>query len=433
MAARMGRRLLERAFGVRPDEAGACLLAWAWFFLILGAYYLLRPVRDMLGLRGGSANLPDLYTGTAIGSLILAPFFSTLVRRAPARWLVPLTHGALVLMLSGFAVSFLTLGEDSRLLAGYGFYIWLSVINLLLVSMLWATLSAGFALDASKRLFPFVGVGGTLGAICGAWASGALAGVAPPGVMMALGAGGIALATIPAWLFVRLRVRARPAEGRRTNALADAAAGAALTARSPYLSGFSLYLLLFTAGSTLLYFAQARIVETAAADDAGRVRIFASIDVWTNLATLAMQLFVSSRIIRRIGVGWTLAIVPAVGVIGFAALLSSPTVAVATVFQAARRAANFALSRPARETLFTVVSHDERYAAKTFADTFVYRTGDVITARLAAPLVSAGAIGSLSVAGGIVSVGMGGVGVLLGRMQALRAARQAGAAQASDS
>lgn len=428
----MPGNLLERIFRVRPQEAGACLVAWAWFFLILGAYYMLRPVRDMLGLRGGSANLPDLYTGTAIGSLLLAPFFSTLVRRAPARLLVPITHGAIVLMLLGFAGAFLTIADPAaRLWAGYAFYVWLSVINLLLVSMLWATLSAGFSLEQSKRVFAFIGVGGTLGAICGAWASGQLARSTPPGVMMALGALGVALATAPAWVFARRHAARRPEHRRDTSALADAAAGAALTARCPYLSGFSLYLLLFTAGSTLLYFAQARIVETAATQDAERTRIFASIDVWTNVATLAMQLFVSARIIRRLGVGPTLAIVPVVGVIGFAALLSSPTVAIATVFNAARRAANFALSRPARETLFTVVSHDERYAAKTFADTFVYRTGDVLTARLAAPLVTSGAIGALSAAGAGVSVAMAGVGLLLGRMQRQRAARQAGAEHAS--
>jgi AAA family ATP:ADP antiporter len=203
-------------------------------------------------------------------------------------------------------------------------------------------------------------------------------------------------------------------------------AGLTHVLRSPYLLGIALFMLLYTVSSTFLYFQQAEIINANFIDTDRRTAVFASIDLAVNTLTLLTQAFLTGRIMRWLGVGATLALLPAVSVAGFLTLGFAPVIAAFVVFQVMRRASNFALARPTREVLYTVVAREDRFKAKSFLDTFVYRGGDQVGAWSYAGLSAAG----LGVAGvSFVAVPLCGIWLLvalwLGRRQErMRAAQQ---------
>jgi AAA family ATP:ADP antiporter len=197
--------------------------------------------------------------------------------------------------------------------------------------------------------------------------------------------------------------------------------------RSPYLIGICLYMLLYTLGSTFLYFQQADIVDRAFQDRESRTALFAQIDLWVNIVTVAVQVFLTGRIMALLGVAATLTIVPAISVIGFLGLGLAPSIAMLVVFQVARRGGNYALARPSREVLYTVVSREDKFKAKSFIDTVIYRLGDQVGA-WADPLLKAlglGMTGIALVAAPIAGIWLG-VGYWLGRRQAVMATAASG-------
>jgi AAA family ATP:ADP antiporter len=176
-------------------------------------------------------------------------------------------------------------------------------------------------------------------------------------------------------------LRERPrAESERTPIGGGVFAGLTHAFKSPYLINLSVYMLLFSVTSTLLYFQQLEIARQSFADRGARTAFFARIDLWVNILTLIAQLSLTARILRAIGVALTLAILPVLSTLGFGALAMAPTIAVVVVYQVLRRAGNFAFARPAREVLFTVVLREDKYKAKSFIDTVIYRTGDQVGA-----------------------------------------------------
>jgi AAA family ATP:ADP antiporter len=194
--------------------------------------------------------------------------------------------------------------------------------------------------------------------------------------------------------------------------------GLQLVLRSPYLGGIALFLFFYSSSSTIVYFMQAEVVAAAETARNARIERFADIDLWVNISAVVMQLFVTARIMTRLGVAVALVILPLLTAIGFATLGAAPTMAVLIVFQVARRSVNYAVMRPARETLFTVLSTAEKYKAKSFLDTFVYRGGDAISAKIF-DLMRAAGLGLTAIAGIAVPVALvwGSVGIYLGRKQ----------------
>ena len=251
------------------------------------------------------------------------------------------------------------------------------------VSVFWAFMAAVFGTEQGKRLFGFIGVGGTLGAILGGTLTAALAAVVGQANLLLAS---VALIELGVWCVYALGRLARerrlePGEHAGEEVLGGGAlAGVSRALRSPYLLGICLYMLLFTIGSTFLYFQQAEIVERGIVDRDARTAFFARIDVLVNVLTVVVQAGLTGRLLKWLGIGLTLALLPAVSVAGFLGLALLPALGLVAVFQVLRRAGNFAVARPTREVLFTAVPREDKYKAKSFIDTFVYRAGDQVGA-----------------------------------------------------
>jgi AAA family ATP:ADP antiporter len=416
-------------FNLRPGELRVFLLSATTFFCVLSSYYVLRPIREAVGLEGGVDNLFWFYLGTLTGTLLLSPLFAWLVSRYPRRVFVPLAYRFLLLNLALFWLLFTFLPEGRRLGLIAVFFIWVSVFNVFIVSVFWALMADLFRSEQGKRLFGFIGVGGTLGGIVGAAITANLAGLVGPinlfFVSMVLleaacrAVRGLTRASKGAFA-VEPAAGSPPESGPEPAPAGPRAAlqGITLVLRSSYLGGICLYIFLFTISSTFVYFTQARIVEASLADRVSRTEFFGTIDLWVNVATLAVQLFLTGRILPALGVGLTLGILPLVTGLGFTALGLAPSLVAVALFQVVRRSTNYSLARPAREVLYTVVSREEKYKAKNFIDTFVYRGGDAVGA-VAQRLLHAHSPGTGSVA--LLMVPLAAlwlvVGLLLGRRQ----------------
>lgn len=379
--------IFKRLVDVRDEEVAALLWSCAYFFFILSSYYLLRPMRETAGVAGGVENLPWLFTGTLIGMLLAHPLFTAAVARWPRRVFVPVTYRFFMLNLVVFYVLFRTMPEWDVWI-GRIFFIWLSVFNLFVVSVFWSFMTDTWAEAQGKRLFGFIALGGTLGAITGSFFPAFLAERLGPLNLLLVG---IVFLELAVTVVRRLsRVSERFAEGR-----GPAAQGAKLdeqviggtvldgvreALRSPYLLGIAIYMLLYTTASTVLYFQQAEVVGAAFTDRASRTAVFGRIDLAVNVLTIVTQAFLTGRILRWLGLGLSLAVLPIATIIGFTWLGFAPTLAVVIGFQVIRRASNFAVARPAREVLYTVLPREDKYKAKNFIDTAVYRLGDQVSA-----------------------------------------------------
>lgn len=377
-----------------------------------------------MGIERGWEKLPWLMTGTLLAMLVANPAFSALVSRFPRRRFIPLTYRFFALNLLVFYALFKLLPGHGGVNLGYAFYIWLSVFNLFVVSVFWGFMADMFTTEQGKRLFGAIAIGGTLGAMAGAFATRQLSlGIPLPGeyILKPDTPTLLLISILPLELSVRcvgklvrifgihataprmpptvcsrcgyslaglpavagtvqcpecgVRSAPVPASPEPSRGMF---AGLALIARSPYLLLICLYMLVFTTASTFLYIEQGRIIEATFTDRAERVAAFANIDLYANILTLVAQTFLTARIIRGFGLGGTLAILPALTLVGFLVLWVNPTLAVLTVFQVVRRGVHYAVDRPAREVLFTGLGPDEKYKSKSFIDTFVYRAGDML-------------------------------------------------------
>jgi AAA family ATP:ADP antiporter len=373
---------LQVLLSVRRDERAPLALSALFFFLVMAGYFILRPIRDQMGVAGGVENLPWLFTGTLVAMLIVNPLFALLVSRWPRPRFVAFSYRALMVCLLGFYLALITLPETRTIWVGRAFFIWVSVFNLFAVSVFWAVMADVYRGEQSRRLYGVIAAGGTLGALVG--------GVLTSTLVAAIGAEALLLVSLltlelalRCMYAIQRRVGARGGEPR--SAAPEVIGGSAidgfrLAARSPYLLGLCGYMLLYTIGSTFLYFLQAQIVDATIDGRAAQTAYFAGVDIWVNSLTLALQVFLTGRLMRRVGVGLTLSILPVISIVGFLGLGLMPVLVAVVVFTVARRVTNFALSRPAREALFVPLSRGEKYKAKNLIDTVVYRLGDQIGA-----------------------------------------------------
>lgn len=385
--------ILRRFVDVREDEAQAVLWSAAYFFLVLSAYYVIRPLRDQMGVAGGVRNLHWLFTGTLVGMALFHPLYAALVTRLPRRRFIAFTSRFFMANLAIFWIIGLRVEGESLVWLGRLFFIWVSVFNLFVVSVFWSFMVDLYRNDQAKRLFGFIAVGGTLGAVAGASLPATLATHVEPIHLIGISIVLLEMAAQSAGRLCRLsegwgesahRLNQESIGGRLLDGIS-----AVLSSR--YLLGICLFMLLYTVTATILYFNQAAIVDRVFVDDAGRqTAFFARIDLAVNVLTLVLQVFATGRILRWLGVAVALAVLPALCLIGFVGLGVAPTVAMLAAFQILRRASNYGVTRPAREVLYTVVKRDRKYKAKNFIDTFIYRAGDQIGAWTSAAMGWAG-------------------------------------------
>lgn len=417
-------RALHTLVPVRASEAAAAGWSAAYFFCLLFGYYLLRPIRETFGIKDGPDDLPWLWTATTVTMLAASPIFAWLVSRMPRRRFIPLTYRFFATNLLAFYAALLALPEH-HLNIGYVFYVWLSVFNLFSTSLFWGFMSDLWTSEQSRRLFGAIAVGGTIGAICG---SAVVSSIPKPGDAGAFNTAHfipLSVVLLEAAVFcVRRLVAAfglahsapaatsaldRPARPEPSPAVWR---GFALIARSPYLVAMALYMLLFTVANTFLYFEQSRAVHATFHDDASRTTAFARIDLAVNVLTLVTQLFITGHIVRTLGVVVGLAVVPLVTIAGFTAIALAPDLGwplflTVAVVQVSRRSMSFAIDRPSREMLYTPLGPDEKYKAKSFIDTFVYRAGDLLGIWTRSALTGLSWSNLVAVGVGAISLGLG--------------------------
>ncbi|HEY3303624.1 MAG TPA: MFS transporter [Candidatus Binatia bacterium] len=376
-------RLLRRLIDVRPEETRALAWSWLYIFSILCSYYVIRPIRDEMGVAGGVENLPWLFTGTLVGMIAVNPPFAALVRKLTRARFISVAYRFFLANLLLFFFLLQVATPELNIWIGRVFFIWTSVFNLFVVSIFWALMVDVFTSEQGKRLFGFIAAGATLGGIVGSSLTAGLAEQVGPVYLLLVSAGLLEIAVFS------VRRLSRHSEALRSSPSVESGeapvggnilSGVTHALRSPYLLNISVYMLLYAITSTFLYFEQAAVVGQSFADRVTRTAFFAKIDLAVNVLTLGTQFFFTERIIRALGTALTLTLLPGLSAVGFAALGVAPTVAIVVAFQVLRRAGNFAVARPAREVLFTVVPREDKYKAKSFIDTVVYRSGDQLGA-----------------------------------------------------
>ncbi|MFL5312683.1 MAG: NTP/NDP exchange transporter [Myxococcales bacterium] len=385
--------VFARMIHARPDELKAVLLAFAYFFFLLSSYYILRPLRDEMGVAGGVQKLPWLFTGTFVAMLVAVPAFSALGARLPRHRFIPLSYRFFTANILVFWALFAT--GRFPVGAARAFFIWTSVYNLFVVSVFWSFMADIFRHEQGARLFGFIAAGGSAGALAGPLLTTSL--VKPLGTTHLLLVSAVLLeASVQCVLALhRWSLAAHPgnaperAEAQRPLG-GDFLSGIRAVFRSPLLLGICAYVLLLTATTTLLYFEQAQIVLRSSGDPRVRTALFARIDLVVNVLTLLLQGFVTGRLIRTFGLRAGLGLLPVLTVLGFVALALAPTFLVLTLVQGIRRAAHFSIDRPAREILFIDVDREQKYKSKNFIDTVVYRGGDAVTAWISSALSALG-------------------------------------------
>lgn len=415
-----------RWLDLRPREIPAALWAFAYFFCLLSSYYLLRPLRDEMGIQGGVRNLQWVFTATFFVMLAATAIFGWASGRYTRRQLVPRVYFLFAASLLAFF--FLFEGDLARAWAARAFFVWVSVFNLFVVSVFWSFMADIFNSRQARRIFPVVAAGGSAGALVGPGLATAFSTLIRPDFLLLPSATLLGAAIV--CVYGVLRCAGAPGhnpEDDRPALRGGALSGIASVLRSPYLLGICGFMLLFTTLATFLYFEQARIVQAASGDPTRRTALFAAMDLATNSISLLAQLFLAGRFLARFGLVPALMILPAFVALGFLLLGAYPILGVLVTFQVLRRAGNFAFTRPAREVLFTVVSREDKYKAKNVIDTVIYRGGDALSAWTFAALNAAGlGIAAIALLGAPIAVLWMALGAYLGRWQERLASRPPG-------
>ena len=373
-------KIQKNAFGVRPGEMRALWLGFLFHFAILAGYYVIRPIRDEIGA-ANAENLPWMFTATLLTMLAANALFSAIVARMSRRRFIPLAYRFFILNLVIFFVLMRALPGERAKWIGPCFFVWVSVFNLFATSVFWAFMNDLFTTEQGKRLFGFIAVGGSLGEILGGTITISLVNRVSTGVLVLICA---AMLEVAAQCVRFFPSQINPQASRDPNAEKPVGGtiweGVTHICRSPYLFALMLFIVFYTVTSTWAYFQQSELTKAGFADRAARTAFLANLDRWVNTATLIMQIFVTGRLMKYLGVTVTLVAMPALSLFGFAAIGYQPVLSTLAFFQVARRAAAFAFMRPAREVLFTVLRREDKYKAKSFMDTFGYRCGDQIGA-----------------------------------------------------
>lgn len=394
------------------QERRCAWVSFAYFFFLLAGYYVLRPVRDEMAMQLGRPVLQELLSAVFLTMLLLVPVFGWLTRRFERRQLLPWIYGFFVLNLVMFFALMVGQGTQHPWVARV-FFVWVSVFNLFAVSVFWSFMADIYSTAQAKRLYGFIAAGGTSGALAGPLLTASLVGVVGAKGLMLVSA---ALLVLAIAMLVRLRQWAgHPPEASRASGPAAEMQGSVWSGivdvlRTPRLLGICLYLLAFALLSTFLYFQQIELVPSVIPDPTARTRLLAQVDLVVNLLTLLIQWFAFDKLIKKLGVPGMLACMPVVSIVGFAALALSPMLVTLLVFGVVRRAGEYAISKPSRETLFNILTPEQKYRAKNVIDTLVHRFGDVSSGWLYTGLKAMGlsmtAISWLAVPVGVVWLGV---------------------------
>jgi AAA family ATP:ADP antiporter len=415
------RRWIEWAVPATPQERAAAFWSFAYFFALLAGYYVLRPLRDQMGIAGGVKALPWLFTATFVTLLVSQPVYGALVAKLPRHLFIAIVYHFFVANLVLFWL-LLMLGIAPVIVARV-FFVWVSVFSLFAVAVFWSFMADLFTAEQGKRLFGFIGAGGTAGGLLGPMITIGLSVPLGPVNLLIVAAVLLELAVLCVYRLDRAAMGSsgvRP-EPRRVGGSAFAALPELF--RSPYLLGVAGWVSLLSFCATITYFAQANIVSANVHGAGEQTRIFAGIDLAVGLLSLVTQLFATGQVLRRLGTGFAAAALPAVYVVGFAALFSAPTLAVVIGLQVVQRWMNFAVANPARQVFFTVLDREEKYKAKNLIDVVIYRGSDALYGWVFDSLQALGLkLGGIALVALPLAAGWLALSTALGRAQESRAA-----------
>ena len=412
------QRILARACEIEPEETRATLVSFLLVFLLMGSYYILRPVRDALASNWTDAEVSWLWTITFFISTIAVSLYGAAISRIRFQRLVPSVY-------SLFAVSFVLfyIGEQTlteHTLLDKSFYLWVSLFSLFHISVFWSFMADTFSKQQATRLFAFIGAGASAGGIIGPATAALLVGDLGTDALLLIASAMVALTVPLVHRLQRLKVTDlhNDAVALDTSNLAiggNPLAGFAEFAQSRYLLGIGLFLFLYTAISAFVYFELKNLLDVY--DEATRTQIWANMDLAVNSLTILVALFATGRMAKHLGISFTLASVPVLIGAGLLFLAAAPMVSVVVGLQIIRRAGNYAVSRPAREMLFTAVNRETRFKAKPVIDIVIYRGGDMLSAWAFTGLTQVLGMGLAAVAlvGAAVAVLWALTGIYLGR------------------
>ena len=387
-------QLLRRLVVLQPGEAPALLASFATLLCTFSSYAILRPVRDALGVTSGLETIPALFWAVFVVMLLLQPVYGWLTSRLPRSLFLPWVYIFFAANLVGFWLWFHLQTDHTWIARSY--FVWVSVFNLFILAAFWGLMADVFTREQAGRLFGFIWAGASSGGVIGPYIDRTLA--VPFGTvnLLLLSAGLLLVALIFMRLVIRWHQHHDAQLPRTPAAVPDSGAAAAgmrgvgggvlaafsQVARSPYLLGIAAFVLLMTWVNTFFYLEQQAFVAKAFTSANERTHFFASIDLYVQIASLTMQFLLFSRLDRWFGMRALLAFVPLMMTAGYALYALAPAFMLLVIVYAVRRVADYAITRPCRDSLFTVVSREEKYQAKSLIDTFAYRGGDATSGSL---------------------------------------------------
>jgi AAA family ATP:ADP antiporter len=371
---------MQTAFRIEPRELRATLLSFFFMLTLMASYYLLRPIRDAMSSNWSDAELSTLFSATFLVSIIAVMLYGAACSRIRFRRLVPGVYGLFALSFVAFYFAVGT-NQDAEW-ARKSFYVWISVFSLFHVSVFWSYMADIFSRDQAPRLFGFIASGASIGAIIGPAIAVTMVGAVGTGNLLLVSA---SLLVIPIIVISTLeRERNKPSAGSTEQSDGQQAiggnpfAGFTLFLKNPYLLAIGLFILLYTALSTFVYFELKNLL--AGLEEVDRIRVWAGMDLAVNILAIGTAMFGTSRLTTRFGLTTTLVLVPVLIVFGLLVVAIAPMISVVVGLQVIRRAGNYAITRPGREMLFTIVDRETRFKAKSVIDIVVYRGGDAATA-----------------------------------------------------
>jgi AAA family ATP:ADP antiporter len=390
-------RLLGRLAQIEPRETAAVVTAFLLFFCVLGGYFAVRPVRETIGTILGKERVTDLYVITWIASLAIVPAYGALCARFRRTAFLPWIYGAVAVSLAGVALVFSR--DEQSIATGQFFYVFISVLNLFLVSVFWSFLLELFTADQTRRLFGVIAAGGTTGALVGPVMTDLTVPFIGNSGILFLGSAFFVAAIVCQRMLLKIWATADVGSGQPRGEDrpmgGNPFAGFTIVLRSPYLLGITLFVILLASVNTFLYFEQLRLVSETFADTETRTRVFSRLDYIVQTLTVISQLLITGRLASRLGVVALLTLLPLVMVAGFLTLAAFNTFWVLAVVFVARRVGEYSFIRPGREMLFSRVDTETKYKAKNLIDVPVYRGGDALSAQVKNALE----VGGLSAAG----------------------------------
>lgn len=380
-------KFLTRVLGIERDELVAVAWSFLYFFCIMSAYFMLRPVREAMAIVSGIQNIPWLFTGTFTLMMMTTPLFGWIVSRYPRRTFLPWVYYFFIANILIFFVVFTYAQNNglSLLWISRAFFVWLSVFNLFVVSVFWSFMADLYTKAQSRRLFGVISSGGSLGAIVGPLVTSVL--VIPIGFQSLLPISALLL-LLGVYCVYRLRHWVRHLD--RTDATENSVdsekpiggaawAGAKFVVNQRYFSAIAMALLCanFLGGAMYMYMAQMVSITFEGTDR--QTQVFAFMDTAISTLSFVGQLLIVRHAVRKLGIGWTLSLMPILSIIGFAILAVNPTFAIIAGFQVIRRSLGFGFSKPTSDMLYSVVSPEAKYKAKNFIETTIYRAWDVVS------------------------------------------------------